>query len=66
MPAASLFASIVFGSIGFAAFIYGKKQSRLRLLVIGIALMIYPYFVPDPKFSFAIGAALIIGIFFPR
>ena len=36
MSSANIFASILFGSIGFAAFIYGKKQSNFKALVIGV------------------------------
>ena len=36
---ANIFASIIFGSIGFGALIYGKKQSNLKTLVIVLALI---------------------------
>ena len=48
MPSpANLFGSLVFGVVGFAAFMYGKKQARLWTMLIGVALMVYPYFI-DP------------------
>ena len=31
--------------VGFALFMYGKKQKRGPQLIVGIALMAYPYFV---------------------
>ena len=31
--------------VGFALFVYGKRQNRGPQLVVGIALMVYPYFV---------------------
>lgn len=38
---------MVFGSIGLGFFIYGKKQKSLVSLSVGIALMIFPYFISD-------------------
>ncbi len=55
----SLFASMFIGLIGFAIFVYGKKQARAPQLLIGIAMMIYPYFVPSPLWMTIIAAALI-------
>jgi hypothetical protein len=60
---ANILASVIFGSIGFAAFIYGKKQANLKALVIGVILMAYPYFVQNPILLYAIGAVLTIMLF---
>ncbi|MEP6710002.1 MAG: hypothetical protein ABJB32_07700 [Verrucomicrobiota bacterium] len=37
----------VFGSIGFVAFIYGKRMSLWKIMLCGLALMIFPYFIAD-------------------
>ena len=63
MNPANIFASVIFGSIGLAAFIYGKKQSNLKALVIGVVLMVYPYFVQNPLALYAIGAILTVMLF---
>ena len=65
MSTANILASVIFGSIGFSAFIYGKKQSSLKALVIGIILMVYPYFVQNPIALFAIGGVLTVALFVP-
>ena len=44
---AILLGSILFGAIGLGAFIYGKRMVLYKPMVIGIALMAYPYFVPQ-------------------
>jgi len=44
---ANLFAGLVFGAIGFVAFVYGKRMNVWKPMFIGIALMIFPYFVED-------------------
>ena len=62
MTAANLFAQILFGSIGFGVFIYGKKQSSLKALGIGVALMAYPYFVPNTLLIYAIGTLLVLAL----
>ena len=59
----NILASVIFGSIGFAAFIYGKKQSNLKALVIGVVLMVYPYFVQNPIALYAIGGVLTVMLF---
>jgi hypothetical protein len=57
-----LFLSLVTGGIGFVLFIYGKKQERWPQLAGGIALMVYPYFVPTLALSLLIGAAIIAAV----
>ncbi len=67
MTAASLIAGILFGSIGFVAFVYGKKQSSLKALLIGVLLMVYPYFIPNVIALYAIGVVLTVCLFiFPE
>jgi len=43
----ALFLSLVIGSVGMAFFIYGKKQTRIPQLVLGVLLMAYPYFISN-------------------
>jgi hypothetical protein len=62
----SLVAGLLFGSIGFVAFIYGKRMNLWKPMLCGIALMIYPYFVADTTALFAIGGAGTIALFFLR
>ena len=55
----ALFASFFVSSIGFVAFMYGKKQGRAPQLVIGLILMVFPYFVSNALAIGGIGAALV-------
>ncbi len=59
-------ANILFGIIGWYAFMYGWKQKRIRPSVIGMVLMVYPYFVTNTFFAFAIGIALTAALFLWR
>ena len=63
---ANLMGGIIFGGIGFVAFVYGKKQSSPKPLCIGLALMIYLYFIPDTAAMYLIGALLCAALYFFR
>ena len=59
-------ANILFGIIGTCVFGYGWKEKKVRPIIIGIALMIYPYFVSNVLLSFIIGFALCAALYFWR
>ena len=40
------------------AFVFGKRRGLPKPMIIGVALMGYPYFVSDGSLVFIIGAAL--------
>ena len=56
----------LFGIIGFSAFIYGKKGKSAKLMIIGLALMIYPYFFPNTVLLYLVGTALTAALYFWR
>jgi hypothetical protein len=62
--AASLFASFLVGLVGLGLFLYGKKQVRLPQLVIGIVLMVFPYFISRYEIVYAVAGALVLGLWF--
>lgn len=43
----SLLLGLVFGSIGVGYCIYGKKKSNAVVRYVGVALMIFPYFIDN-------------------
>ena len=49
--------------IGFAVFVYGRKQRMIVPSLVGVAMMAYPYFVSSAFGLLAIGALLIGGLF---
>jgi hypothetical protein len=57
---------LLFSSIGLGFFLYGKKQRAVVPLVCGLALMIYPYFIPNVIALVAIGLALTAVPYFFR
>ena len=58
----TLFVIIVFGAVGLAAFRHGKRESNIVCLLLGIALMVYPYFVEGLTLNLLIGAALSAAV----
>lgn len=66
MSGAVLFWGLLFGSIGFGFFVYGRKQSSTVPLVTGLILMIFPYFVSNTFLLVAIGLVLVAAPYFVR
>ena len=66
LSAANLIGGYVFGSIGFVAFIYVKRMNLWKPMLLGIALMVYPYFISDDLLMIAIGTIGTAGLFFLR
>ena len=64
--AAKIFSCIIFGAIGFAAFLYGKKNKFFRPMLIGITLMTYPYFISGTFFLYLIGIVFTAALYFWR
>jgi hypothetical protein len=54
-----LLVSILVSSVGFIAFVYGKRQARAPQMIAGLILMIFPYFVSNVLAIFGIGAAVM-------
>ena len=55
---ASLLLGVVFGAVGLAYFVYGKKQQRFVPLLCGIGLMVFPYFMSNTVLLVVVGLAL--------
>lgn len=63
---ANLIGNLVFGSIGFVAFVYGKRLNLWKTMICGIALMVFPYFVDNTALMCALGALGTAALFFLR
>ncbi len=55
----SLAASFVFGVFGLYFFRHGKKQGHIPSLLVGLILMIYPYFIENAILLWGIGFGLL-------
>ena len=63
---AELFWGLLFGSVGLGFFVYGKKQTKIVPFVCGIALMVYPYFMPNAVILVLTGLVLVAIPYFYR
>lgn len=61
--AGKIFAWLIFGLIGMAAFGYGKKQGRPKTMLIALILMGYPYLVSNALTLWLVGAGLTAALF---
>ena len=57
---------LLFGSIGFGFFLYGKKQKAVVPIITGIALSVVPYFIADVYVLVMVGVILVAIPFFVR
>ena len=54
----SLIAGLVFGLIGWWLFSQGRKRTNNYFVVIGLLLMVYPYFTKGPLADWGVGSVL--------
>jgi hypothetical protein len=57
---------LLFGSIGFGFFIYGKKQKAVVPLITGIVLCVLPYFIANVYALVVVGVVFMAIPFFVR
>ena len=57
---------LLFGSIGFGYFLYGKKQKAIVPILTGIALCVAPYFIGNVYVLIGVGSALMAIPYFVR
>lgn len=66
LSAANLVGNLLFGSIGFVAFIYGKRMNFWKVMLCGLAMMAVPYFIDDTTIMYVFGAVATAALFFLR
>jgi hypothetical protein len=62
----NIIGGIIFGIVGWYAFWHGKKEKSWRVMVIGIVLMVYPYFVSNALLAWGLGLGLCAALYFWR
>lgn len=58
--------SILFSAFGMGYFVYGRRQRSPVPFVVGIALMVYPYFVANVYVLVLVGVGLLATPYFIR
>jgi len=66
LSGANLIGNLIFSTIGFVVFIYGKRRNLWKIMLCGLALMIFPYFVANTMAMYALGALGTVALFFLR
>jgi hypothetical protein len=66
LTGANLIGNLLFSSIGFVAFIYGKRMNLWKLMFCGLALMVFPYFVTNTTAMYVIGVVGSAALLFLR
>ncbi|MEG0341751.1 amino acid transport protein [Acinetobacter sp. TY1] len=66
MDTTTLLLNVLFSSIGFGYFLYGRKQRKNVPFICGIILMIFPYFIDNLWAVLAIGITLSATPYFVR
>jgi hypothetical protein len=59
LSAGWIFASLIVSSIGFILLHYGRKMARVPQILVGLAMLIYPYFVPGVLANVLVAAGLL-------
>jgi len=58
-PSLELMLVVFLGAVGTGYFVYGKKQAKGSAMIAGIALCIFPYFVPGLFAQLVVGVLLL-------
>ncbi|HEV2281849.1 MAG TPA: hypothetical protein VGX75_05600 [bacterium] len=62
-PAALVLGGL-FSLLGMAALVYGRKTDRIGMVLGGIVLTVFPYFVGNPIVIVLVGIATMAGMYF--
>ena len=57
---------VLFGAIGLGFFIYGTRQRAVVPFVVGVAMIIFPYFISNAYLLVFVGIALMVIPYFIR
>jgi hypothetical protein len=57
----NLLAGLLTGTLGMALLVYGKKQVRFPQMLAGLAMMVFPYFMPNALYTGA-GTVLLLAL----
>ena len=59
----TLFIGMIISTVGVGYMMYGRRQSKLVPVIVGVVLCIYPYFVEDWVWLTVIGVPLLVAPF---
>jgi hypothetical protein len=66
LSAPNLIGNLLFSSIGFVAFVYGKRLSLWKPMFGGLALMVMTYFISDTMMMYGLGVVGSVALYLMR
>jgi hypothetical protein len=60
METIDIFLALLFGCIGFAYFMHGRRRKNIVTRYCGIAMILYPYLASSPWEMLAVGVGLML------
>ena len=60
----NILAGLIFGTLGFGSYVYGKRLDLWQPRAIGVCLMAYPYFIHHSVLIWLIGVGLLVLLWF--
>jgi hypothetical protein len=58
-----LISGFLIGGVGFVLLMYGKKEMNIKVLVTGLTMCAFPYFVSSLILMWVIAAACVGGLY---
>ncbi|MFH0917223.1 MAG: amino acid transport protein [bacterium] len=58
----SILVGVFISLVGLALLMYGRKQTRLPHMVVGLILIVYPYFVGSIVIQLAVAVVLLAAL----
>jgi hypothetical protein len=58
----SQFANLIVSAVGFFLLTYGRKTTDIPKVVVGLVMLVYPYFVSSAAVMIGIAVALVGGL----
>lgn len=62
MSFSTLFGGILFSAVGLIGWKVGRSRNSIPKMIIGAALMGFPFVVPGDLWIWAVGSALTVGL----
>ena len=60
----SLFAGILFSSVGLYLIKVGRSRGNIKLAIVGVIMLLYTYFTSSPWVDWGLGSALCGAAYF--
>jgi hypothetical protein len=63
LSTSSLLSGLLISALGGGLFLFGKKSGKIPYVLVGIAMCIYPYFIPSALLLWALTVLLLVPLY---